>query len=229
VIELVVNVALINVRQDVVQRRDVAVPADQADALTARGIDAVVTREPGGTPTGEAIREVLLGAGSHGMAARTEALLFAAARAEHAAVLIRPAVARGAVVISDRYLDSSVAYQGAARGLGEETIAELSLWATEGLVPDLTIVLDVAPRVGLGRAGDANRMEAEPEAFHEGVRDAFLGRAALAPGRYLVLDAQLPEEQVAHRVLDAVLAVLPTSGRGERSPNHVAPTVGGPT
>ena len=140
-----------------------------ADALRARGLEVVVTREPGGTPIGEAIREVLLGAGSDGMAARTEALLFAAARAEHAASLIRPAVARGAVVISDRYLDSSVAYQGAARGLGEDRIAELSMWATEDLVPDLTVLLDVPPGVGLGRAGDANRMEAEPEAFHSEV------------------------------------------------------------
>ena len=157
------------------------------------GTEVVVTREPGGTPIGEAIREVLLGAGSDGMAARTEALLFAAARAEHAASLIRPAVARGAVVISDRYLDSSVAYQGAARGLGEDRIAELSLWATEDLVPDLTVLLDVAPGVGLGRAGDANRMEAEPEAFHSEVRAAFLRRAAAAPERYLVRGGGPPQ------------------------------------
>ena len=179
-----------------------------ADALTGRGHAVVVTREPGGTEIGEAIREVLLGAGSHGMAARTEALLFAAARAEHAAALIRPAMERGAVVISDRYLDSSVAYQGAARGLGEERIAELSLWATEELVPDLTVVLDVPPRVGLGRAGDANRMEAEPEAFHDGVRESFLRQAAARPGRYLILDANLPRDAVAGLVLDEVLGLL---------------------
>ncbi len=179
-----------------------------ADALVARGIEAVVTREPGGTPIGEAVREVLLGAGSDGMAARTEALLFAAARAEHAAALIRPAVQRGAVVISDRYLDSSVAYQGAARGLGEEQVAELSLWATEGLVPDLTVVLDVDPHLGLGRADDANRMEAEPAAFHVGVRESFLRRAAAAPDRYLVLAADAPREQVAAAVLEAVLDLL---------------------
>ena len=176
-----------------------------ADALRARGQEVVVTREPGGTPIGEAIREVLLGVGSDGMAARTEALLFAAARAEHAAALIRPAVARGAVVISDRYLDSSVAYQGAARGLGEDRVAELSLWATEGLVPDLTVLLDVAPGVGLSRAGDANRMEAEPEAFHAQVRKAFLRRAAQAPQRYLVLEADHPKDEVAAAVLVAVI------------------------
>jgi dTMP kinase len=179
-----------------------------ADALSARGLEVVVTREPGGTPIGEAIREVLLGAGSHGMAARTEALLFAAARAEHAASLIRPAVARGAVVISDRYLDSSVAYQGAARGLGEDRIAELSLWATADLVPDLTVLLDVAPRVGLGRAGDANRMEEEPEEFHSDVRQAFLRRAAVAPERYLVVEADRPKDKVAAVVLSAVLERL---------------------
>lgn len=176
-----------------------------ADALRTQGIEVVVTREPGGTPIGEAIREVLLGAGSHGMAARTEALLFAAARAEHAATLIRPAVTRGAVVISDRYLDSSVAYQGAARGLGEDRVAELSLWATEDLVADLTVLLDVAPGVGLGRAGDPNRMEAEPAAFHAEVRAAFLRRAAAAPTRYLVLGADLPKDEVAAAVLAAVL------------------------
>ncbi|MCU0937023.1 MAG: dTMP kinase [Gammaproteobacteria bacterium] len=179
-----------------------------ADALRARGLEVVVTREPGGTPIGEAIREVLLGAGSHGMAARTEALLFAAARAEHASTLIRPAVARGAVVISDRYLDSSVAYQGAARGLGEDRIAELSLWATEDLIPDLTVLLDVAPGVGLGRAGDANRMEAEPEAFHSEVRQAFLRRAATAPERYLVVEADRPKDVVAAMVLTTVLERL---------------------
>jgi dTMP kinase len=180
-----------------------------AESLRARGLEVVPTREPGGTPTGEAIREVLLGAASHGMAARTEALLFAAARAEHADVLIRPAVARGAVVVSDRYLDSSVAYQGAARGLGEERVAELSLWATEGLLPDLTVLLDVLPAVGLRRAGDANRMEAEPEAFHERVRASFLRRAAADPGRYLVLEAGLSVEDVAGRVLSEVLERLP--------------------
>lgn len=182
------------------------------DALRARGYEVVLTREPGGTPIGEAIREVLLGAGSLGMAPRTEALLFAAARAEHAAALIRPAVQRGAVVISDRYLDSSVAYQGAARGLGEAAIAELSLWATEDLVPDLTILLDVRPAVGLGRAGDANRMEAEPEPFHVAVRESFLTRAAAAPERYLVLAADRPRAETAAHVLEAVLARLGPTG-----------------
>ena len=187
-----------------------------AAALRERGHEVVETREPGGTAVGEAIRGVLLGAGSEGMAARTEALLFAAARAEHVAALIRPALERGAVVLSDRFLDSSVAYQGAGRGLGEDCVAELSLWATEGLVPDLTVLLDVAPTVGLGRAGDANRMEAESEGFHVAVREAFLRRAAADPGRYLVLAAEQPAEQVAAEVLAAVVERLDarTAGAG---------------
>ena len=192
-----------------------------ADALRGRGHEVVVTREPGGTPIGEAVREVLLGAGSEGMSARTEALLFAAARAEHAAAQIRPAVARGSVVISDRYLDSSVAYQGAARRLGEDRIAELSLWATEGLVPDLTVVLDVAPAVGVGRAGDANRMEAEPAGFHAEVRESFLRRAARDPARYLVVPADRTKADLAAEVLAAVLARIsapPTSSAEEDSP-----------
>jgi dTMP kinase len=124
-------------------------------------------------------------------------------------------MARGAIVVSDRYLDSSVAYQGAARGLGEDRIADLSLWATEGLVPGLTVVLDVAPSVGLGRAGDANRMEAEPVAFHRGVRESFLRRAALAPERYLVVPADQPVDEVAAVVLAAVLERL--------SPDRITP------
>lgn len=194
-----------------------------ADALRARGREVVLTREPGGTPLGEAVREVLLGAGSHGMAAQTEALLFAAARAEHAAGLIRPARERGAVVISDRYLDSSVAYQGAARGLGEERIAELSMWATSSLIPDLTVLLDVAPGVGLARAADANRMEAEPEEFHRTVRESFLRRAALDPGRYLVLPADGDRALIAAQVLDAVLALDATLTRDPAAPLDSAP------
>lgn len=187
-----------------------------ADALRASGYEVVLTREPGGTPVGEAIREVLLGVGSNGMAPRTEALLFAAARAEHAAALIRPARNRGAVVISDRYIDSSVAYQGAGRGLGEDRIAELSSWATEGLVPDLTLLLDVPPAVGLRRARDANRMEAEPEAFHDAVRASFLRRAAAAPQRYVVVPVDRPVAETAADVLAAVVAVLPGPSDGSR-------------
>ncbi len=178
-----------------------------ASALSARGVPVVVTREPGGTPVGEQIREVLLGPESAGMDPRAEALLFAAARAEHAARRLRPAREGGAVVVCDRYQDSSIAYQGAARGLGEECIAQLSLWATQGLRPELTVLLDVAPATGLHRAADHNRMEAEPTDFHHAVRAALLAQARRDPDRYLVLAADQPQETIARSVLTRVLAL----------------------
>lgn len=189
-----------------------------AETLRALGFDVVTTREPGGTAVGEQVRQTLLGAGSEGMGARTEALLFAAARAEHARSLIRPALHRGAVVISDRYVDSSIAYQGAARGLGEGVVAELNDWGTQGLDPDLTVVLDVDPSVGVSRAGDANRMEAEPERFHRLVRESFLRRACADPRRYLVVPAGTSREDAAAAVLAAVLQVL----GGDREAVHGA-------
>jgi dTMP kinase len=176
-----------------------------ADALRGRGHEVVLTREPGGTPVGEQIRAVLLGPDSAGMAARTEALLFAAARAEHVAKLVRPACARGAVVITDRYVDSSIAYQGVGRDLGTAAVSRLSLWATEEMLPDLTVVLDVAPEVGLSRVGDPNRMEAEPDDFHLRVRQAFLDLAASDPRRYLVV-ASGTYSQVSKTIIAMVLA-----------------------
>ncbi len=178
-----------------------------AEHLRAAGHEVVTTREPGGSPRAESVRELLLADGS--MTATTEALLFAAARADHVAHTIRPALDRGAVVLTDRFLDSSVAYQGDARALGEKRIRDLSLWATDGLVPDLTIVLDLDPRVGLARALDANRLEAEPLAFHDRVRAAFLRFAAADPGRYEVVDASLPPDQVAAAVRLAAGRVVP--------------------
>lgn len=179
-----------------------------AQRLADLGHRAVLTREPGGTPIGEQIRLVLLGAGSVGMDPRTEALLFAAARAEHAAKLIRPERAMGAVVISDRYVDSSVAYQGYARGLGPADVDRISMWATDGLRPDLTVLLDIAPRSGLARAGDPNRMEGEPTSFHESVAQGFRELAASEPSRYLVVDATAAPEQITSQVLQAVLQLL---------------------
>ena len=182
-----------------------------ADAFEHVGREVVRTRQPGGTELGAQIRELLLH-GDH-VSPRAEALLFAADKAHHADLLIRPALTAGQVVVCDRYVDSSVAYQGAGRGLGERRVAELSLWATHDLVPDITVLLDVAPSVGLGRAADANRMEAEPEHFHADVRAAFLRRAAADPQRYLVVAAEQPPEQLAEQVLATVLGVL---GLGER-------------
>ena len=177
-----------------------------AEAMRARGHEVVLTREPGGTPIGEQIRSVLLGADSTGMAPRTEALLFAAARAEHAAKVVRPARDRGSVVITDRYIDSSITYQGVGRDLGTSEVAKLSLWATEDLLPDLTVVLDIPPVKGLARAGDRNRMEAESRDFHDRVRKAFLELAHAEPGRYVVIDAAGPQSQVSRKVVAAVLA-----------------------
>ncbi len=163
------------------------------DALIATGREVLLTREPGGTPIAESIRSLVLDPANVGLDARAEALLFAAARAEHVSALIRPALERGATVICDRYIDSSIAYQGLGRELGAQRIRELSAWATASLFPDLTIVLDIDPVVGLARAGKANeapdRMESEALTFHEMVRAAFLDAAAQDSDRYLVIDA----------------------------------------
>lgn len=180
-----------------------------AEALTARGVEVVLTREPGGTPTAEAIRALVLDPAHQGLNDRAEALLFAAARAEHVAALIRPALTRGATVICDRYIDSSVAYQGLGRGLGADQIAELSAWAADDLVPDLTVVLDIDPTVGLARAGQVSaqpdRMESESLAFHQMVRQAFLSAAQAEPDRYLTMNAVDDPAAIAHRILDRVL------------------------
>ena len=179
-----------------------------ADYLQARGHEVLCTREPGGTPAAEAIRAVLLDPANVGLDDRAEALLFAAARGDHAARVIRPALERGEIVISDRYLDSSVAYQGVARGLGAERVAELSLWATGGLVPDLTIVLDVDPALGLARVIGPDRLESEPLEWHARVRQGFLDISAADPDRYLVLDGSRPAEDLAVEIAVAVSTLV---------------------
>lgn len=172
--------------------------------LTEQGYDVVRTREPGGTPAGEAIRAIVLSPEYEGLDDRAEALLFAASRGEHVARVIRPALERGAVVVCDRYLDSSVAYQGAGRDLGPDVVRELSLWATDALVPDLTIVLDVDPEVGLARLASRDRLEAQPLAYHQRVRQAYLDLAAEEPQRYLVIDAQRDPDAIAAEIRHAV-------------------------
>ena len=179
-----------------------------ADTLVAAGHDVVRTREPGGTPAAEAMRHVVLSPEFSGLDDRAEALLYAAARGEHVARVVRPALARGAVVVCDRYLDSSVAYQGYGRGLGPDRIRELSLWATGGLLPDLSVLLDVDPRRGLARFEQRDRLEAEPVEFHDRVRAGFREVAAANPDRYLVLDAALPVGEIADRIAARVLADL---------------------
>jgi dTMP kinase len=167
--------------------------------FTAQGREVVFTREPGGTDLGNEIREIVLHSRGH-IAPRAEALLYAADRAHHIATVVRPALARGAVVIQDRYLDSSVAYQGAGRVLDPNEVRNLSMWATEGLIPDITVVLDLDPAIGRDRLDAANkqfdRLEAEALDFHTRVRDAYLAMAELEPERFLVVDATLDRDVI---------------------------------
>lgn len=179
--------------------------------LRAQGREVVRTREPGGTDVGVRIRDIVLHHRGH-IAPRAEALLYAADRAHHIETVVQPAIARGDVVIQDRYLDSSVAYQGAGRVLDPGDVRELSLWATGGLLPDLTVLLDLDPASARARldADDKpfDRLEAEKAEFHERVRAAFLTLAAAEPERFLVLDATEPAAALAERVREAVASRL---------------------
>ena len=181
-----------------------------AEALLEAGHEVVLTREPGGTPAAEAIRHVVLTPEFAGLDARAEALLYAASRAEHVARLVRPALERGAVVITDRYIDSSVAYQGVGRGLGPDVVGEINLWATRALLPDLTVLLDVEAGAGLARIdSEPDRLESEPEEFHRSVVAAFHVLADGDPDRYLVLSASGDRHEIAATVrarVDSLLA-----------------------
>jgi dTMP kinase len=178
-------------------------------AIEREGHDALVTREPGGTEIGERLRELVLDPARTEMADRTEALLYAAARAQHVEEIIRPALEKGQVVICDRFIDSSVVYQGIARGLGATSVSELNRWATADLMPDLVVVLDIAAEEGLHRAGaQPDRLEAAGVGFHRKVNTAFRDRAVDDPDRYLVLDGRLAVEELHARIRDAVLARL---------------------
>ena len=179
--------------------------------LRDEGRTVVRTREPGGTEVGVLIRDIVLHHRGD-VAPRAEALLYAADRAHHVATLVRPALARGEIVIQDRYLDSSVAYQGAGRVLDAAQIRDLSLWATEDALPDLTVLLDLDPASARARldADDKpfDRLEAEQADFHARVRKAFLELAAAEPERFLVLDATLPADDLAAAVRARVVALL---------------------
>ena len=184
-----------------------------ARTLRAAGREVVRTHEPGATPVGAQIRSLLLhglmvdGVEAEPLGARAEALLFAADRAHHVDTVIRPALAAGAVVLTDRYVDSSLAYQGLGRGLPLDEVRQLSLWATGGLLPTLTVLLDLPATVGLARAGGrsaADRLERESLDFHERVRAAYLEQAAADPARYLVLDATQPPDELAKLVAQAL-------------------------
>jgi dTMP kinase len=177
-------------------------------ALEKAGRRVVTTREPGGTPVGEQVRSILLDPAST-LDARTEALLFAAARAQLVAQVIRPALERAEVVLCDRYLDSSLAYQGAARGLGLEPVAAINGFATEGLLPDLVVLLRVDPAEGLARQrGGRDRIERQDLEFHQRVAQGFLDLAAADPERFVVIDGAAPVDRVAAEVRAAVLRGL---------------------
>jgi dTMP kinase len=171
--------------------------------LREQGRTVLETREPGGTPAAEAVRDVVL----HGpaMAPWTEAALYAAARADHVALAIRPALERGEDVICDRYLDSSVAYQGIARGLGEERVRDLSLTVTDGLLPDRTFVLLLDPQVAASRAGsDRDRIEREGEDFMRRVDAAYRALAEGSPERIVLLDGTAPSDEIQEVIREHV-------------------------
>jgi len=173
-----------------------------AAALREAGRTVRVTREPGATPVGAQIRHLLLHAGDP-LPPRAEALLFAADRALHVDTVIRPALKAGEVVLTDRYVDSSLAYQGGGRELTVEDVNRISRWATDGLSPDLTVLLDIPAADGLNRArgrGSTDKLESESLEFHERVRDSFRRLAESAPRRYLVVDARRPAEEIAAHV-----------------------------
>jgi dTMP kinase len=173
--------------------------------VEALGDEALLVREPGGTPAGERIRELLKDPAVE-LDPRTEALLFAAARAELVASVIRPALEAGKVVVSDRYLDSSLAYQGHARGLGEAEVRLINDWATAGLEPDLTVLLRIDPAAAAARAGEADRFEDEGLGLQQRVAAAYEQLAAADPGRWKAIDAARDEDQVAADIRQMVEA-----------------------
>ena len=177
-----------------------------AEALTDH--EVVLTREPGGTPTGQRIREILLDPKTGTLDHRAEALLYAADKAEHLRALVLPALDRGAVVIMDRYVDSTLAYQGAGRDLDTAELEWIVRWSTNDLRPHLTVLLDVAPSDGLGRFAERDRIEAEGPEFHARVREGFLALAEKDPSHYLVLDARADRAELASQIFTRVKALL---------------------
>ncbi len=176
------------------------------DALQAAGRTVLVTRQPGGTPLGQQIRDLVLH-GDH-VAPRAEALLFAADKAHHVEQVIAPALSAGDAVITDRYTDSAVAYQGAGRELGAREIHDLNMWAVDDLVPDLTVVVDVTAAEGRRRRGEVHdRLESEQDDFHEAIRAHYLAMAQGSPERYLVVDGTQAPDQIHAQVAERLRAM----------------------
>ena len=181
--------------------------------LQEMGYEIVRTREPGGTPIAEQIRNVILDKANTSMDERTEALLYAASRRQHLVEKVWPALKEGKIVICDRYLDSSLAYQGGARGLGVDNILNVNMFATENTFPDLTLLFDITPEEGLKRisanaAREVNRLDLEKLEFHHKVRNTFLELAKRYPERYVIIDASKSREEVAKATLEAILSKL---------------------
>jgi dTMP kinase len=177
--------------------------------LLERRIPAKAVHEPGGTKIGQSIRDVLLDPENADMTSETELLLYEASRAQLVRAVILPALRSGRVVVCDRYADSTIAYQSFGRGISRERVQDANQVATAGLTPRLTVLLDVAPEVGLARVGGSpDRIESEPLDFHERVRDGFLSLATECPERFLVLDGTRPSEALASAVLERVLALV---------------------
>lgn len=181
--------------------------------LEEMGYQIVQTREPGGTPISEQIRNVILDKANTDMDSRTEALLYAASRRQHLVQKVWPALNEGKIVICDRYLDSSLAYQGGARDLGIDNVLNINLFATENSWPDLTLLFDIDPQIGLNRISasntrEVNRLDLEKIEFHNQVRNTFLMLAKRFPERYVIINANKPREEVAKDTLEAILKKL---------------------
>jgi dTMP kinase len=180
------------------------------EKLLELGYDVILTREPGGTPISEAIRDVILNKQNTSMDGRTEALLYAASRRQHLVEKVWPALKEGKIVLCDRYLDSSLAYQGGARGLGVDEILGINMFATEGTFPDTTLLFDIEPELGLARIAknqnrEVNRLDLEKIDFHHSVRNTFLALAKRYPNRFEVIDASLSYDEVFENALKVVL------------------------
>ena len=176
--------------------------------LRERGVDPVVTRQPGGTSLGRKLRKLLLGPDHPELVSRAEALIYAADKAQHVEALIRPALAEGRVVVCDRYVDSMIAYQGAGRVLDLAEVEQVARWATGGLRPDLTVLLDIDPAEAVANIRQQDRLEAAGLDFHRRAREHFLRLAGEDPERYLVLGARESRENIAEKVAEKVLALL---------------------
>ncbi len=180
-----------------------------ADRLEQSGHTVLLTFEPGDTEVGKALRQIVLDPATGDLSHRTEVLLYAADKAEHVDTVVVPALARGEVVITDRYVDSALAYQGAGRDLVVAEVEHVNRWATGDLRPHLTVVLDLEPQTGLGRFEERDRIEGQSLEFHQRVRQGFLDLAAADPDHYLVLDARASVDEIAGAIRERVGVLLP--------------------